>query len=133
MESGTAGNPKSRAGKCQAPGQWIRSEKRLAIYLRDSLMCLYCGKDLRNEAPENVTLDHLVPRSAGGSNDATNLCTSCRRCNCSRQDRPWMDFAPGFAVERIETRRHQPLNVRLAKSILSGEQSLLVADVEALR
>lgn len=26
---------------------WIRKERRLAIYIRDSFCCQYCGRDLR--------------------------------------------------------------------------------------
>ena len=122
-----------QSSRHQPTGCWIRRERRLALYLRDRFTCNYCGRDLRNEAPENVTLDHLLPRSAGGSNEPTNLVVCCRSCNSSRQDKPWMDFAPGFAVERIETNRHLPLNIPLARAILSGEINRLTADVETLR
>lgn len=99
--------------------KWIRREKRLAIYIRDRFQCLYCGKDLRNAAPEDVNLDHLVPRSAGGDNEATNLITACKSCNCSRQDKPWLDYATGGAVDRIVTQRALPLNIELAKAIIA--------------
>ena len=110
---------KARQGAAQPQGRWIRVEKRLAIYVRDGFACVYCGADLRNAAPANVTLDHLLPRSADGSNDATNLVTACRSCNSSRQDRPWIDYATGGARDRIEQLRHAPLNLALARALIA--------------
>jgi hypothetical protein len=104
----------------QPTGQWIRSEKRLAIYVRDGFQCVYCGQNLKGAAATDVTLDHLLPRSAGGSNDATNLVTACRSCNCSRQDMPWVDFAPGGARDRILQRISEPLNIELARALIAG-------------
>lgn len=110
---------KARQGQAQPKGRWIRAEKRLAIYIRDGFACAYCGRDLRNAAPADVTLDHLLPRSAGGTNDATNLVTACRSCNSSRQDKPWIDYATGGARDRIEQLRHAALNIELAKAIIA--------------
>lgn len=121
---------KRRQGQAQARGQWIRTDKRLSIYLRDRFGCGYCGRDLTDAAPADVTLDHLLPRSAGGTNDATNLVTACRGCNSSRQDRPWLDYATGGARDRVEQLRHRPLNLELARAILSGEIDRLTAAVE---
>jgi 5-methylcytosine-specific restriction endonuclease McrA len=77
----------------QPTGQWIRAEKRLAIYLRDSFRCVYCCRDLHGAAPSDITLDHVKAKADGGSNEATNLVTACRTCNCSRQDKPLTRFA----------------------------------------
>lgn len=118
---------KQRQGAAQPQGRWIRVEKRLSIYLRDSFRCLYCGTDLRHAAPADITLDHLLPRSAGGSNDATNLVTACRSCNSSRGDRPWVDYATGGARDRIEQLRREPLNIKLAKALIqdrAGDDAL---------
>jgi 5-methylcytosine-specific restriction endonuclease McrA len=41
---------------------WIRQEKRLAIYLRDGLACGYCGDSVENGA--KLSLDHLKPHIA---------------------------------------------------------------------
>ena len=114
----------------QPKGRWIRADARLAIYLRDRFTCLYCGADLTSAAAENVTLDHLVPRSASGGNEATNLITACRSCNSSRQDKPWADYATGGAQDRIAQQRMRSLNRPLAKAILSGEIDRLTADIE---
>lgn len=124
---------KRRQGQAQASGCWIRPAKRLALYLRDGFRCGYCGTDLRHAAPADVTLDHLIPRSAGGGNESENLVTCCRKDNSGRGDRPWMDYATPMAAERIQTLRHLPINLPLAKAIVSGEIELLVEDVEALR
>ena len=46
---------------------WLRPEKRLAIYLRDGLACCYCGSGVEDGV--KLTLDHLTPHSQGGTND----------------------------------------------------------------
>lgn len=74
---------------------WIRKEKRLAIYLRDGLACCYCGNGLEEDA--KLTLDHLKAHSKGGSNEPTNLITCCCKCNSSRGNRSWKGFASKVA------------------------------------
>jgi 5-methylcytosine-specific restriction endonuclease McrA len=95
----------------QPTGQWIRKEKRLAIYLRDSFRCVYCQKDLRDADPRDIHLDHVLPKSDGGSNKETNLITSCAACNCSRQDKAIARFASPEArkdIKRLTARVLKP-------------------------
>jgi hypothetical protein len=75
---------------------WIRQEKRLAIYLRDGMACVWCGSSVEDGA--SLTLDHVVPDSKGGTNDAPNLVTSCHRCNSSRGNRSVPRFAKAVAA-----------------------------------
>lgn len=51
------------------------------IYRRDNFKCLYCG------SKEDLTLDHLIPKSRGGLNTWTNLVTCCFKCNVIKADR----------------------------------------------
>jgi 5-methylcytosine-specific restriction endonuclease McrA len=51
---------------------------RQNIYARDKLRCQYCGEKLR---PSELTCDHVVPRSRGGSTTWANIVTCCRPCN----------------------------------------------------
>jgi len=117
-----AASKKTRS-RYQPTGQWIRPEKRLAIYLRDRFTCLYCCRDLHDAPPTDITLDHIVAKSDGGGNGEDNLVTACRACNCSRQDKPLARFAGP------ETRTHIRRNLRrslkpyklLAKALIAGE------------
>jgi 5-methylcytosine-specific restriction endonuclease McrA len=43
--------------------------------------CIYCG------ATENITADHVVPVSRGGSHGIGNLVPACGRCNSSKKDK----------------------------------------------
>lgn len=114
---------KRAKNKHQATGQWIRADKRLAIYLRDRFTCLYCCRDLHDADPADITLDHVHCQSDGGTNDESNLVTSCRACNCSRQDKPLARFAgrETRAHIRRNTRRNLAPYRKLAKAIIAGE------------
>lgn len=103
-------------------GSWITSAKRLAINLRDGMTCIYCLRDLHGADPRDVTLDHLVCRVDGGTNDASNLITACRSCNSKRQDLPLSPFASKEtrAMIRRNTRRNLKPYLKLAKSFLAG-------------
>jgi len=56
----------------------MRSSVRFAILRRDGFTCIYCGG-----TPPKVLLevDHIVPKSDGGTDDEANLCTACTDCN----------------------------------------------------
>ena len=75
---------------------WIRQEKRLAIYLRDGMACAWCGKGVESEVV--LSLDHLKAHSDGGSNHETNLVTCCKFCNDSRGARTRAAFAKVVAA-----------------------------------
>jgi len=75
---------------------WIRRDKRLAIYLRDGCCCAYCGATIEDGA--QLTLDHITPHADGGTNRAANLVTCCRRCNTARGVRRVEDFAAATAA-----------------------------------
>jgi 5-methylcytosine-specific restriction endonuclease McrA len=49
---------------------------RAEIFRRDNFTCQYCGKKTKH-----LTIDHIIPRSRGGSNTWDNVVTSCPSCN----------------------------------------------------
>jgi len=48
---------------------------RFNVFLRDRFECQYCG------TREDLTFDHLVPKSRGGQTKWDNVVTACARCN----------------------------------------------------
>ncbi len=108
-------------------GNWIRRDKRLAIYLRDGEACIWCGHSIEDGV--ELTLDHLIPCELGGGNHESNLVTACRHCNCSRQDLPiraWLQTlrdrgidTTGLAAKvRKHTRRSLKQYRAMAKRII---------------
>jgi 5-methylcytosine-specific restriction endonuclease McrA len=53
---------------------------RRAVFARDQGRCQYCGR-----AAESI--DHVIPRSRGGSHTWDNVVACCRRCNTYKSDR----------------------------------------------
>jgi 5-methylcytosine-specific restriction endonuclease McrA len=61
-----------------------RSRRRLtrrAVFARDDFTCQYCG------ARHDLTVDHVIPRSKGGSSEWENIVACCSSCNRRKADR----------------------------------------------
>ena len=76
---------------------WIRPSIRAAIYERDGYQCKLCNEPVDTTAdPQRddwaPTLDHIIPRSKGGTHDVSNLRTAHRWCNSVRGDRDDADL-----------------------------------------
>jgi len=114
--------------------KWIRRERRLAIYMRDGLACVWCGSSLEDEGV-TLSLDHIVPVSQGGKNISRNLVTSCRKCNSVRGDRSLHDFASAVAyylnrgvaaqsiIAYVLDCANRPVDLRVAQHIISKRAS----------
>lgn len=80
-----------------ARGKWISRTDRLAIYERDGWRCQLCGEQVDINAAANSawspTLDHITPRSRGGSDDPENLRLAHRWCNSVRGDETYYTVA----------------------------------------
>lgn len=49
--------------------------------------CYYCKKVFINN---DLTIEHIVPLSFGGSNDSANITLACEPCNHQRGHESWM-------------------------------------------
>ena len=58
----------------------INDDIKRAVRERANYLCEYCHSSERLSA-SRFTVDHLVPRSLGGSDAIDNLTLACRRCN----------------------------------------------------
>ncbi len=54
---------------------------RFNVFLRDGFSCVYCGSE------DDLTFDHLIPRSRGGITSWDNIVTACSPCNLKKGGR----------------------------------------------
>jgi 5-methylcytosine-specific restriction endonuclease McrA len=69
---------------------------RFNVFLRDRFTCQYCG------AREDLTFDHVIPRSKGGLTTWENVVAACSPCNLRKADKlpheiEMLPFQPPFA------------------------------------
>jgi len=81
------------------------SLSRRAVFVRDHNQCQYCG----NQA-ENV--DHVVPRSRGGTHTWDNVVAACKRCNTMKEDR--LPAEVGLSLKRKPSVPHETVWIVVA-------------------
>lgn len=54
---------------------------RSAIYKRDGNKCAYCS------STQNLTIDHIIPKSRTGGDTWENMCVCCGPCNVRKGNR----------------------------------------------
>jgi Na+-translocating ferredoxin:NAD+ oxidoreductase RnfC subunit len=91
---------------------WIRLQKRMAIYHRDGFDCVWCRSVFPiNELGHGLELDHVHRE---GGNEAYNLVTCCHTCNSVRQTMPMMIWLDKLARENNETPQEVAYRVLVA-------------------
>lgn len=53
------------------------------VFSRDGFTCQYCGRKL-----DELTLDHVVPKSKGGKTIWENVVAACKKCNNKKGNQP---------------------------------------------
>jgi hypothetical protein len=54
---------------------YVPRKIRQAVYLRDNYTCKFCG------TKDNLSIDHIIPKSCGGKTTLNNCQTLCVDCN----------------------------------------------------
>lgn len=58
---------------------------RWQILERDNFTCQYCGRNVRDDHVK-LQIEHIIPKSKGGTSAPNNLLTSCVECNLGKGD-----------------------------------------------
>jgi 5-methylcytosine-specific restriction endonuclease McrA len=75
------------------------SFSRRNVFKRDHWACQYCG---RQPGGEELTIDHVIPRSQGGTSTWENCVLACIACNKRKADR--MPHQAGMRLRKVPVR-----------------------------
>lgn len=59
---------------------------RFLVLERDGFKCVYCGRSPAKDNDVALHIDHVHPKSKGGSDLPENLVTACQECNLGKSD-----------------------------------------------
>jgi 5-methylcytosine-specific restriction endonuclease McrA len=83
---------------------------RRNIFARDNNQCQYCG---RKFATQELSLDHVIPRSQGGASTWENIVCACVACNVRKGGRTPKQAHMGLIRKPEKPKRSPLLNLKL--------------------
>jgi len=83
---------------------------RRNIFARDNNQCQYCGKKF---STQDLSLDHILPRSQGGVSSWENIVCACIRCNVRKGGRTPKQAHMTLIRKPEKPKRSPMLNLKL--------------------
>lgn len=105
----------------RVPRQEVKLNRR-NIYARDGSRCQYCGGRF---STSELSVDHVIPRSQGGTNSWENMVCCCVQCNVRKGGRTPQQARMALVKEPARPRRSPVINISLSKSKYSSWQQFL--------
>jgi hypothetical protein len=90
---------------------------KMYVRARDKHMCMYCGAVM----PPNLEVDHIVPRSRGGSNRPDNLVAACHECNVEKANKTAFEYGFPEVAERAKRPLRAAAHTQAGKTMLLKE------------
>ena len=94
---------------------------RMAVFVRDGNRCQYCGGKAE-------CLDHVIPRSKGGTHSWENVVACCRVCNVRKADHFLERTSMQLARAPQVPRRHDWVFASTGSAVDPSWHSYLLAD-----
>lgn len=67
------------------------------LLIHNKINCLYCNKFIT--ARNDLTLDHVLPKSLGGEDCVNNLALVCKQCNYDKRSMLLTDYLNEFNIQ----------------------------------
>jgi len=93
------------------PRQQVKFNRR-NIFARDQSRCQYCGKRF---STTELSLDHVVPRSRGGTSTWENVVCCCIQCNVRKGGRTPQEAHMKLTTPPKQPRRSPVLRIKLSE------------------
>lgn len=95
---------------------------RSNLFQRDQHTCQYCGQQ---PSSEQLSIDHVLPRSKGGQTSWSNCVLACRRCNARKGNRTLGDAGMTLRRPPRPPRWSPCLSLRTTSWLASWDQFLV--------
>ena len=106
-------------------GALYQNKLRSFVFSRSNNKCVYCG------APAQE-IDHVIPRSSGGTNSTYNLVASCRNCNQMKSNLTLKEFGKlmGKDFSKLVPKKlpKDAAIIQIARNYMVKEITKLVSD-----
>lgn len=97
-------------GYDRLPAAGVKLNRR-NLFARDQNRCQYCGKRFPTQ---ELSLDHVTPRSQGGGNTWENIVCACVRCNVKKGGRTPEQAHMTLINHPVKPRRSPILTVKMS-------------------
>ena len=91
--------------------------------------CTYCGK---KDVP--LQIEHIHPKSKGGSNRVSNLCLACSKCNQKKSNKPIEEFLKKKTslLQKIKSKAKKPLKDAAAVNATRNKLALVLSNIRTV-
>ena len=107
-------------------GNLYQQKLRSFIFNRSNGKCVYCGA-------KATEIDHVIPKSSGGTNSTYNLVASCRACNQMKSNKTLKEFGKlmGKNYSHLESKKlpKDAAIVQSSRNYMVKEITKLVANI----
>ncbi len=108
-------------GYDRLPQQQVKLNRR-NIFARDRNQCQYCAKHFPTS---ELSLDHIMPRSQGGTSSWSNLVCCCVKCNARKGGRTPTQAGLKLWRKPIRPRRNPMISLRLGSDKYASWRAFL--------
>lgn len=98
-------------GYSRLPKETVKFNRR-NLYARDGNRCQYCGKKFRTN---DLSLDHVIPKSKGGRATWENMVCACLKCNTRKGGRTPKEANMPLHTKPIKPKRSPIITIQLAE------------------
>ena len=126
-------------GLCQLqlPQSWTDAPKlprRERLWIKEGKKCHWCGHPTRlvaGYALDQATVDHVIPRYKGGTNDEENLVSACHACNARRNSEDMKGLPEGSLLGKSQKQVTKALKQPKRVSLTGDEKRAILAKITA--
>lgn len=106
--------------------------RREALWIAEGKVCHWCQKPTRLCAEQDLdqaTIEHIIPRGKGGTDDLSNLCSACARCNNRRSHESNLGLPDGALLGKYKETNPYQVPKRAKRVSLTGDEKRAIRGV----